>query len=145
MADPRVPDHLKRGRRSHAAGFTLIEALVAFLVLAIVMVVLQRGVVGSVDAAMRARQRIDAGLVAQTLLSSPTVAELGQATSGRMNGHDWTARFEDVPVAAGAVGQRGLFVFRPMRMIVDVRLSDGKDGVFTAEQIQSVRTMVAGP
>lgn len=88
MADPRVPDHLKRGRRSHAAGFTLIEALVAFLVLAIVMVVLQRGVVGSVDAAMRARQRIDAGLVAQTLLSSPTVAELGQATSGRMNGHD---------------------------------------------------------
>jgi hypothetical protein len=32
-----------------------------------------------------------------------------------------------------------------MRMIVNVRLSDGKDGVFTAEQIQSVRTMAAGP
>lgn len=145
MADPRAPDHSKPCRGSPSAGFTLIEALVAFLVLALVMVVLQRGVVGSVDAAQRARQRIDAGLVAQTLLSSPTVAEPGQAVSGRMNGHDWTARFEDVPLAAGGVGQRGGFVFRPMRMIVDVRLSDAGGGVLTAEQIQSVRTGAAAP
>jgi Tfp pilus assembly protein PilV len=122
----------------------LIEALVAFVVLALIMTVLQRGVVSSVNAALRAQEHVEAGFVAQTLLSSSTIAELGQPASGRMNGYNWTVRFESVPLAAGVVGQIGVSTFRPMRMIVVVQTSRTGTGVLTAEQIQLVRGEARG-
>lgn len=119
-------------------GFTLIEALVAFVILSLVMLVLQRGVVGSVDASVRARDRQEAGLIARTLLSSATIAQTGRAASGRMNGYEWRVRFESVGLSAGAVGQTGKTIFQPMRMIVDVRMSDQRNSILTVEQIQSI-------
>lgn len=142
---PRDTRALEAGRGPREAGFTLIEALVAFVILALVMTVLQRGVVGSVNASVRARDRLEAGLVARTLLSSATIVQTGQAASGRMNGHDWRVRFEDVGLAAGAVGRTGDQVFQPRRMIVDVRLSGSRSGVLTVEQIQPIRAAAGTP
>lgn len=128
----------ERFRRSRD-GFTLVEALVAFVILALVMVVLQRGVVGSVDAATRAKSRLEAGLVARTLLASPSIAGSGQPMAGRMNGHDWSVRFEDVPFAAGTAGRTGRSVFRPMRLIVEVSTSYRGSGSLTVQTIQLTR------
>lgn len=113
--------------------------LVAFVVLALLMLVLQRGAVGNVEAGLRARDRIEATRVAQTLLTSPTLARTGRPASGRMNARDWTVRFEPIPLAAGSVGRTGTNFFRPMQMIVSVSMSYGMGAPLVAEQVQSVR------
>lgn len=138
-ASPRFVHHLRPGRAVASAGFTLIEALVAFVVLALLMIVLQRGAVGALDTALRARDRIEAGRVAQSLLASRALAEAGQPASGLANDRNWTVRFEPVPLEAGQVGPNGASVFRPMRMIVSVALSPRGGASLVAEQVQSVR------
>lgn len=143
LARRRWKSAYERRRNAGEDGFTLIEALVAFVILSLFMLVLQRGVVGSVDASVRARDRQEAGLVARTLLSSATIAQTGQAASGRMNGHNWRLRFESVGLAAGTAGQTGETIFQPMRMIVDVQISDQRNGTLTVEQIQSIRIVTA--
>jgi len=133
-----VARHPIRDRLRGRGGFTLIEALVAFLVLALAMAAMQRLAVGNVAATVRAAERIEAGRIAETLLSSHALGARGQADAGRIEGHDWSVRFEPVPLAAGAAGGIGARVFRPMRMIVTVQLSDHGRSTLVAESIRAV-------
>lgn len=120
-------------------GFTLIEALVAFVVLALVMVAMQRLAVGNVDGALRAAERVEATRVAETLLSSRALGARGEPAEGRLENHGWSVRFEPVPLAAGTSGDIGARVFEPMRMIVTVQAGERRGGVLTAEAIRLVR------
>ena len=141
MARHRGESAARRGTASRWAGrdgFTLLETLVAFVVLAVIMLVVQRGAVGSVNAAVRAKLQLDAGLVARTLLASPTLGADGQPASGRMNGLNWSVRFEALPIAGGAPASGGGIAFRPMRMVVDVR-SNGRGGALSADAVRLVR------
>jgi type II secretory pathway pseudopilin PulG len=124
-------------------GFTLIEALVAFTVLALIMVTLQRLTIGTVAAAVRAATDIESARVAETLLASRALAEGGQAASGRADSRDWSVRFEPVPLAAGAAGGIGARVFRPMRMIVTVQPAGRGDRAYVAEAIRVVPVLEA--
>lgn len=123
----------RRGPRD--AGFTLIEALVAFVVLALFMVVVQRGAVGAVDGSGRAEARLEAVRIAQTLIDSPTL-DLG-GTGGRLAGHDWTVRYERLDIPAGAPGSAGGSTFQPMRMIVEV--DAGRGAPVLVETVRLIR------
>ena len=129
-----------RRRFGGTEGFTLIETLVAFVVLALFAVVLQPAIVGTVRSGAAAEARMEAGLVARTLLASPTLFQAGTTASGRMNGHDWTVRFAPLEIAAGSPGKVASVVFRPMRMIVDVAVDARRRGRLQVETVRLVRT-----
>lgn len=128
------------GHRARDAGFTLIEALVAFIVLALFMIVVQRGAIGAVDGSDRAEARLEAVRIAQTLIDSPTLEQGGAGSGGRLAGHDWTVRYERLDIPAGAPGTAGGSTFEPMRMIVEV--DAGRGTPVLVETIRLIR--VAG-
>lgn len=125
-------------RTAGREGFTLIEALVAFTVLALIMVALQRLTIGTVAETIRAADDVESARLAETLLASRVLGERGQADAGRAGGRDWSVRFESVPLAAGATGSIGARMFRPMRMIVSVQPATRSGRAYVAESIRTV-------
>jgi prepilin-type N-terminal cleavage/methylation domain-containing protein len=77
-------------------GFTLMETLVALAVLAVVMVPIERGIVGARSALLRAESRMTAGAVARTLLNQPIAADAlkGSILRGISDDHAWTLTVE---------------------------------------------------
>jgi hypothetical protein len=130
---------------SARAGFTLIEALVAFIVLALLAIAVDRAVVASLGATSRADARLQSELVARMLLTGP----LGQGpnaarpSSGLMNGHAWSIRFEPVNLPFGAAqpqaqsqSQSSLWI--PVRMVVTVAGDHSNHGGLTVSAVRLV-------
>lgn len=121
-------------------GFTMIEVLVAFTVLAIGTLAIQRGLASSITATSRAEERLGAELVAKTLMSAPlgTGPVALQPRSGTMNGYRWRMRFESVELPFAAVnvrdGRRPRWI--PFRMKVSVSSQHGAD--LTVETVRLV-------
>ena len=128
-------------------GFTLIEVLVAFIVLALATLVIQRGVLTSVSSAERAEGRLRAEMVARSLMTAPLPAgAAGLApSSGIMEGLQWALRFEAVtlPLSTRVDAQGRAPGWLPVRMIVTVdlpeRLGLFRRGVVRIETVRLVR------
>ncbi len=137
-------------------GFTLIEVLVAFLVLAFGTLAIQQAVMASVDGTRRAEDRLRAERVARSLITAPIPPGPGNVAgsdpasqSGVMDGFAWSIRYEPLrlpfPTEADASGKAVDWV--PRRMIVTVRLpprsrsafGSGQDPVVNLETIRLVR------
>ncbi len=92
-------------RFSGRDGFTLIEALAAFAILAMLTLVVQRAFIVATSGLARVDDRVAAEQVARTLLAEPlgrNALASGQR-SGVADGHPFTVRFEtlDLPAPAG--------------------------------------------
>jgi len=116
----RAPARL-RGRD----GFTLVEALAALAILAMLTVVVQRGLVMARTGIARSSDRIAAEWVARSLLAEPLGAQAARAgsRSGTSGGLPWTVTIEPLDVApAGAAGdgKGDAPKWRPMRVTVRV-------------------------
>ena len=105
-------------------GFTLVETLVTFTILAFATVAIQRAVTVSADGVSRAESRIDAEMVARTLMSGPLGSgpAATQRKTGRMNGMEWAIRFEpiDLPPANTMDTSGNQHNWLPLRMIIEV-------------------------
>jgi prepilin-type N-terminal cleavage/methylation domain-containing protein len=121
-------------------GFTLIEVLVSFVVLAIGTLAVQQAIVLSATGTAKAEERLGAELVARSLISAPLGAGPAalQPRRGTMNGYRWQLRFSnvDLPFAALNIrdGKRPRWV--PFRMVVSVSGPRGSD--LTIETIRLV-------
>ena len=113
------------------AGFTMVEALVAFVVLATLTLAVQRGLAASIASTTRADERLGADLVARTLISAPTGTGPStlQAQSGTMNGFAWTIRFEhlELPMASRNAPTAKHVAWVPVRMLITVSTPSGSD------------------
>lgn len=96
-----------RGRE----GFTLVEVLAAFAILAMLTVAVQRSVVMAKMGLLRADNRIAAERVAETLLSEPLSgpAVARGSRSGVIDGYRWLIKIEalDLPAAGGGPASTG--------------------------------------
>lgn len=132
-----------RSMLSGRAGFTLVEVLVAFTILALVMVVVQRGVLTAVGGTQRADRRIEAELVARTLMTAPLADGLatGMASSGQLNGYDWTIRLEQInlPFATNVTTDGKAPEWMPQKMIIHVSDPRGGLAAVTTETIRLVK------
>jgi hypothetical protein len=133
------------GRFRGRDGFTLIEALVAFVVLALFSIAVQRVLIVSRTGLVRAEDRILAERVARTLLDAPLGPEASRlgVRSGVSDGCNWTITIEalNIPsqVQAEPSGQaptnaRPAVTWRPIRMTVRVARGSG-----SALQVETVR------
>lgn len=130
---------------SRNAGFTLIEALVALTVLATTTLVLQRTVMTSLHGATHVNDRVEAEIVARSLMSAPLVAG-ADATApriGEMNGLRWRIRFEELvlPLSLQPTDDEGPVRWHPVRMIVSVAVPDKMGQPF---EIKTVRLVDRG-
>lgn len=120
-----------RRRSSGRGGFTMVEVLVAFVVLATLTLAVQRGLAASLSLTTGAEERLGADLVARTLITAPL--QMGtsalQAQQGSMNGYKWKIRFEALafPVAARNVIDGKPPAWRPARMVVTVSAASGRE------------------
>ena len=132
----------RRAGRSSRDGFTLIEVLVSFTILALVMVLVQRGVVNAVGGTNRAGVRVEAEMVARTLMTAPLAdaAFFGRTLSGQLNGFDWTIRLEQInlPFAINVTTDGKAPAFVPRRMIVVVS-ERGRGSVVSTETVRLVK------
>lgn len=120
------------------AGFTMIEVLVAFTVLATLTLAVQRGLSTSIEATAKSEARLGAELVARTLITAP----LGNSPSGlepqsgSIDGFQWRLRFEKVelPVAAVNVNDGQPPRWFPVRLLIGVSAPDG-----TEVEIEAIR------
>lgn len=139
MSAPRP----RAGRDRHA-GFTLVEILAAFVILALFTVAIQRNVVAAAWNSDAAAERIGAEAVAATLLGSPLDGPGGAPgpASGRLDGFDWTIRVEPLPPGrfgappAGEAPGWGL-----VRETVEVREAGGR----AATTLQMIRLVRVAP
>lgn len=83
-------------RSGASAGFTLIEALAAFAIVAVLSLVVQRGLVQSRFGLAAVEDRIAAERVARSLLAeTPRPSDIGNGDrEGILDGHRFTIRFE---------------------------------------------------
>lgn len=128
-------------RSAATAGFTLIEALVAFIVLAVLMVAVQRTVIASVDSSQRADLRVRAELVARKLITGPLAAGPGAMArqSGRMDGMDWSLQLTPATLSLPSAPPDQLgSVWTPVRLTVQVSDGMGRSGPLTAETIRLI-------
>lgn len=111
-------------RLGGSGGFTMIEVLVAFVVLATLTLAVQRGLAASLSSTTRAETRLGAELVARTLISAPLGSGRTalQSQGGSMDGYDWKIRFEPVelPIAARNVNDGKPPAWLPVRMVITV-------------------------
>lgn len=105
-------------------GFTLIEVLVAFTMLALVTIVIQRGIVSVSAATARADDRLAAAFVARSLMTVPLGSGPDSLTTrtGTMNGYAWRIRFEplDVPLPPAQATNADAVRWQALRMIISV-------------------------
>lgn len=121
-----------RGR----AGFTLIEALAAFAILAVLTLGVQRGVVAASTSSVRAQSVAAAERVARTALATP-MPDLTLASprlSGTIDGVDWTLAATPLPLPPPPADAAG---WAPVR----VRLSVPAGPL----EVETVRLIRAGP
>ncbi|TXN13836.1 hypothetical protein FV219_04310 [Methylobacterium sp. WL122] len=80
--------------RGASAGFTLIEALAAFAIVAVLSLVVQRGVVQSRAGLVAVEDRLAAERVARSLLAEPLrVSDIGRGgRTGTLDGYRYTIR-----------------------------------------------------
>lgn len=128
--------------RSARAGFTLVEVLAAFVILALMAVAIQNGVTAAASGIAAARARIGAQAVAASLASGPVAAPAGGSgrTSGNLNGYDWTIDLDLFPQDRFAAGPRsaGNPPWTPARMRMNVRRSGSGPVLATLETIRLV-------
>ena len=102
---PQPGRRAARSRLRGRDGFTLVEVLAAFAILAMLTVFVQRGVVMAKMGLVRADARIAAERVAETLLAEPFGQDPSArgSRSGVADGLRWTVRVEplDMPAAGG--------------------------------------------
>lgn len=118
-----------RPRLSGNGGFTMVEVLVAFTVLATLTLAVQRGLAASVSATAKTELRLSAELIAQTLITAPlgTDASALESRSGTIDGYAWQIRFETLklPVAASNVNDGKPPRWMPIRMVIAVAARNG--------------------
>lgn len=128
---------MSRGCRD---GFTLIEVLAAFVILALVSVLLTRGLVLARYGSANAADTLRAENVARSLMEGPipTRLALPGSSTGRAGDLPWTMRSEviDVPLPKAADGTE-LPDFRPIRLTVTVALPRGR--TLSVETIRLVK------
>lgn len=139
------PSAYHNRRLSGRGGFTLIEVLVAFTVLALLTVAVQRGVMMAVGGSVRADERIGAEMVARTLMTAPiaTGAEALNPRSGQMTGFHWRLHFEPVelPFSTRTTSEGKIPEWAPLRMIVEVDDQTGNHRLVTVETLRLVKTV----
>jgi prepilin-type N-terminal cleavage/methylation domain-containing protein len=120
---------IQKPRLRGNSGFTMIEVLVAFVVLATLTLAVQRGLAASLSSMTRSEARLGAELVARTLISAPLGAGPSalRSQTGSMNGYDWRIRFEavELPIAARNVNDGKPPQWRPVRMVITVSAPSG--------------------
>lgn len=122
-----APRHRLRGRD----GFTLVEALAAFAIVAMLTLVVQRGLVMARTGLARSSDRVAAEWVARTLLAEPLGGQAVRsgASSGTAGGLRWTMRIEslDLPAARAARTDDGRApAWQPMRVMLQVETAPGR-------------------
>ncbi|MFP5075829.1 prepilin-type N-terminal cleavage/methylation domain-containing protein [Rhizobium sp. YIM 134829] len=127
------------GRLAGRDGFTLIEVLVAFLVLAATMIALQKAVSTSVQMSARVDERMRAQHVAESLMTAPLGAGAIGEQSGTLDGLRWTIALRRLdlpfPTAVAMDGTRPKY--RPVRVLIAVSLPSG--GALRVEVVRLLR------
>lgn len=142
-AEPQVKP-LRRAKLCGQDGFTLVEVLVAFTVLALLTIAVQRGVMTAVVGTDRANGRIGAELVARTLMTAPLSSgpDADRPQSGQMNGYAWRLRFEPVelPFSTSMTSNGRPPEWVPLRMVINVANDRRGQGMVTTETVRLVKT-----
>lgn len=134
---PPPPPACRNGKRD---GFTLVEVLAAFVVLALLTVAIQRSVVSAAWSTARAGERVAAEAVAAALLDGPLAGAENAPGAGRLDGFDWTMRVEPLPPERFGAGPDGTAsAWTPVRVTVAVRKAGSRQVATTAETIRLVR------
>ncbi len=116
----------RRQRRTHA-GFGLLEALVALAIAAISFTALYRTVGQSSKVVLDVDQRIEAVLLARSVLASATFADdLGPLQSGQAGPLRWRLRVDPQAVIVSALGRSAIepHPTRAARVEVSVERAD---------------------
>lgn len=140
MLRHRIPN------RRRQRGYSLIEIVAAFVVLALGMSLAMQSVAGSVRQARIAAERTEAALLAQSLLDAAGVGERlqeGETEGNWDDRYDWTLRVE--PLLLEEFDQGGGISSVPaelMRLELDVRW--GQDGRRSARFV-TLRALTPDP
>ena len=125
-------------------GFTLIETLVAFAILAMLSIVVQRSLVVSRTSLARADAKAIAERVVRTLLDAPLEDRGSYAgvRSGLMDGCSWTVTTELIdlpppPKSKAANGDDIAISWRPVR--VTIRAVDKTGATLKVETVRLVK------
>lgn len=113
-------------------GFTLIEALIAFVVLALVTVTLQRGVIEARGGLMRAASRVGSESVLRTLMTGPLGPDVLAAgrLSGVLAGYAWTMTVKPLDLAlSSAESAAPTAGWAPVRLKIEVDEKKGRRSV----------------
>jgi general secretion pathway protein I len=112
---------------SRAEGFTLIEALIAFAILALVLGAVFRSFSSGLEQERRAGLAVARVLEARALLEefgASRPLEAGETEGALSTGETWTATVEEI--APTLPGARSLNLIRAWRVVVVVRDDDAE-------------------